>query len=218
MANDRGGGDNFTTREEIIIKKEEKEVTTPIKKKKVTVNLLNIYNSKGELLNTFLENKNKKQLRDIDKSIEKVTDQTASRESIRRYFQERAEKEGEVYTPKSEKEFKEEKKEFRKKHDNEEFIKSQKVFQNGNSLTFSNKNLIKKFNFMYIQVKVKIYFDGYYVISSQRGDIYHTRIKQRTITKEINKAIRRALAPYGSDLNFELLEWNYVFHRSPIMQ
>lgn len=180
--------------------------------KGLEIKILTIKDKKGQIIKSFVEDKDKVKLIDDNKPIDKVTDKTASKEAIRKYFQVRAEREGFIYEPKTKKELAKEQKTFLKKHDDERYAKAIKVFKNKNKLIFTNKRLIKNFDYTYVQVKLKIYFDGFYTIASGRAKYHPNHITDRQLKGEIYQAIRNCLAPFGSNLKFDLLDWNYVYH------
>lgn len=93
--------------------------------------------------------------------------------------------------------------------------KKSKQFKNGNSIIFTNKRNIDYFDFTYINVRVKVYFDGHHVIARGRSDYkYSSQIKNSEVSYFISQAVIRAIAPYGSNLKFKPLSWSYAYHIS----
>lgn len=109
--------------------------------------------------------------------------------------------------------------------------KTEKVFTTTSTELISTKKrgIIKDYNFMYIRAKVKIFFDGFYVVSYGRSDYFYRNLTPELAKKgykqfrkgiplsleksALAQAILRALAPYGYDLEFKLLEWRYAYHK-----
>lgn len=161
----------------------------------------------GILIRRFRYNEKRKNIKNFH--LEKE----ASEESIKNYFAKRHKKEtGQKYIPTSQEEY--EKKAVILSEYKKEERKKSRVFRNENRLIFTGKKQVKNFDYVYINVKVKVYFDGVYVIANGRSDyIYHRQIKESEKIFYVNQAMRRAIAPYGSNVSFKPISWQYVYHQ-----
>ncbi|MFW6130100.1 MAG: hypothetical protein ACOC56_02875 [Atribacterota bacterium] len=100
------------------------------------------------------------------------------------------------------------------KRKDEKYRSNIKEFKNENRLIFTNKKKIHNFTHTYILVKVRIYFNGFYTIAKGRSDyIYNRHIEDTELMYLINQATMRAVAPYGSNIKFKLITWNYVYYQ-----
>lgn len=128
---------------------------------------------------------------------------------IREYYQNKSHS---VYTPTATRDYTEQLNTFipNNKIKNKEVLN----FKNENRLIFTKNKNIKQFDYMYINVAVKVYFDGHYIIARGRSDyVYGRTITDREEYSYIRQAIKRAIAPYGSNLKFKLLNWSYAYHQ-----
>lgn len=178
------------TKEELIINRyhyRDKEYIT-LKKKN------------GKVIKKFNYSDKKKNIKNISET--KYTNE----ENIRYYYQKKS---PEKYEPTTKNDYKEQLNNFPKNK-----RKSTLVFKNENRLVFTHQKYIKKFDYMYINAQVRVYFDGVYTIASGRSNyVYARKISDDEEAQALKQAIKRAIAPYGSNLKFKLINWNYVFHQ-----
>jgi hypothetical protein len=91
------------------------------------------------------------------------------------------------------------------------------TFKNTGELFSSRSRLSNKYwNYMYIEVVVSIHFDFKQMIEKGKGNNYYELIPDYEITSEIYRGIMRAISKYGSNVNFRLLRWYYVYRKRPI--
>jgi hypothetical protein len=161
-----------------------------------------VYNSDGNLVKRFHYKENAKTFSSINKT------KYANEETIRKYYQSKSDV---PYKPTTKTEYK---KQFEKFEHNKIQSPHEKVFKNKNRLLFRKDKRIQNFDYMYINVRVKIYFDGVYSISSGRSNYYYGKqISDSEERQALQQAIRRAIAPYGYSVKYELLNWNYAYHQ-----
>ena len=199
-----------------------KKLIITVKKRKVEgikkrVKFIYIRDEKGRIKKTFIYDRERKQSLEATKTLSQIDDTHASKESIRKYFQKRAEKEGIKYNPKNPDELLVQEKNFINNHIGKSYVRSVKTFKNENQLIFTNKRKITNFeknkiDYTYVQVDLRIYFDGHYIETSGKGRNYSHQLTNTELREEIHQAILNGLAPYGSNLKFDLLRWNYVYH------
>lgn len=153
----------------------------------------------------FIEDKNVKIINNFH------TDKYASKEALINYFSKR---DNTVYEPTTEEDFKKElEKNYKKISSNRNLNNKYKYFKNGNRMYFSNNQLKDNYNNKYIYVKLKIYLDGVYVITFGRGRPYKGHLNKEQIRKEIHQATLNGIAPYGSNVHFEVIDWNFGHHQ-----
>lgn len=123
---------------------------------------------------------------------------------------------GEKYIPTSKKELKTQIASFTDIHKDSKYIKHIKTFRTSeNRVLYSNKQLSNiNFTYAYINVKVKVYLNGYFVYSFGRSDLMKRHIKKYELEYHINKAIKRAIAPFGSNVKFKPVEWTYAYKQN----
>jgi len=212
------------------IEKKEKLLKVLKKYEKITVNpdnqyykdedkkelIVNKYEYKGKNYIILKDNKNKviKRFKYDEKATQiKNLSKTkyANEKTIKDYYRLQSD---EKYIPTSKKEGKENLKQLIKNDEQDiKYHKDIKVFQNENRLIFTNKKQIKSFDYMYMNVTVKIYFDGFYTIVNGRSDYIYRQILENEKMRLIQQAIKRAIAPYGSNVKFKLIEFKYVYHQ-----
>ena len=200
---------------------------------KKQINFIRYYKTiKGERKEFIkLETPERKEIKTFDYNIKSKqiknfkTQKTANEQSIFRYYNRKSEK---AYKPLTIKQsnnlINSEIKDNKKKLDIEN--KDNKLFGTGSEIRFSKYNRITNFDYMYISVKLKIYFDGVFTYATGRGDYYYKekpeyisarlkklpdRIRNQDIEKEIKKAVKRALAPFGYEVKFKLVSWKFCY-------
>lgn len=173
-----------------------------------------VQNKNGHTIKKFKRNDRLKNIKNFKTQV------SGNEEAIRNYFQKRFEKSGGKYKPTDSKYIKYSVSKQINKNETEKKDKIIKNLINGNQYIFSNKQSFKKskYNFVYVSVKVKIWFNGIWLYNWGKGDNFHKEdypkgIPKKKLREQIIKGIRWALAPYGSDLKFELISWQYIYHR-----
>lgn len=167
-----------------------------------------LYSKNGNLIKRYEYSEKANKLKSLS------TTEKTNEKRIREYYQENDMKKGEIYTPTNTKS-----KEYNEHLTNfidNGIIKENQTheFKNENRLVFRKDKKIRQFDYMYINVEVKVYFDGHYTIARGRSDyVYGRMIEDREEFSYIRQAIKRAIAPYGSNLKFKLLNWNYAYHQ-----
>ena len=185
------------------------------------INYISVQDRERTFFKEFRQDSKKTRLTDENLSLDYISDKTASKKSLRRYFQKRAEKQGFIYRP-TESEWlesqdntklNETEQKFLQKHESDQtYVKDIHTFETtDNKIIFTNRRRIKNFKYTYISVKVKIFFDGYYVIAKGRSGYRFEQITDEQLQKVLNEAIRYTLKPYGSNLKFELIDWSYGY-------
>lgn len=176
---------------------------------------LKIYTYDGEMYIKVMESDRERFKFIYDPEVKRIHNikiqKRASEEAIREYYQRISKEE---YTPLN---FNQATSEINRLSNSKAKVisKREKVFKNGNRIIFTNKRNIQNFDFTYITVRVKVYFDGHYVISRGRSDYRYFRdIKDDEIPYYISQAVMRAIAPYGSNLNFKPLSWSFAYHQT----
>ena len=190
-----------------------KKLTIDINEKKNEIVIKDLH---GKIDKKFIYNEDIKVIRNWK------TQKQASEKAILEYFKRKAE--GHIYKPTTPEEYKsrfevfvkEENKnlsEEEKKYHTTKFIK-------GSKLIHTRQKRLKEFDYMYIEVIIKVHFDGYYTNAWGKGNNYYNPpnnkgIPKGKISNEIHKATLWALAPYGSNVDFRFISWGYVYHKPP---
>jgi len=174
--------------------------------------IIYVKNKEGTTLRKFEHDENIKVLRNFN------TQKRANEQVILEYFKRKAE--GHIYKPTTKEEFNSRFDVFVADNKFKSYNKHYKTFNKGSYLTFANQKRLKDFDYMYIQVTLKIHFDGFYTEARGRSDYYYKSeykngVPNNDITKAIHQATMRALAPYGSNLDFRFIGWQFVYHRPP---
>jgi hypothetical protein len=163
---------------------------------------ISIHKSNGNLVKRFQYADNAKPIKGLNNT------KYANEKTIRYYYQNKSD---DKYEPTTKGEYKEQ---FKKLEDKKLKQKDIKVFKNENRLIFTHNKNIKNFDYMYINAKVKIFLDGQVVIAYGRSSyIYGRNISDSEEAQALQQAVRRAIAPYGSNLKITMLSWNYVYHQ-----
>lgn len=186
---------------------------------KKRLNIIRFYRKDKDFMKITDSKNNTLRIFEYDEKIKKITNfnnqKRANEESLLNYFKNKSDK---TYNVTSKKEYKKEFNQFKDLNKNKKYEKDIKTFFNENRLIFSNKKTIRNYNFMYINVKVKIFLNGFYVYSHGRSnyfykDEYPKGIPVSLHNKSIQQAVLRAIAPFGSSVKFELITWKYVYHQ-----
>lgn len=173
----------------------------------------------GKMIQDFKHNPNVKTIKNFN------TQKSASEKAILEYYKKQAK--GHVYKPTTKEEFN---KRFEVFVDSNKRKKPRKAdvkeFNIGSRLLFANQRRIHNYDYMYVQVVLKIHFDGHYDLARGRSDYYYKDdVRFRSYKKGIPRselhhailqATKRALAPYGSNLDFRFVKWQYVYHQPPL--
>jgi len=151
----------------------------------------------------FLYSPTAPKIRDIKKT------KSANEESLRYYYKNLSD---EPYNPNTNDDNKKELNKLEEKKPKSET--KNKKFKNGNQIIFTNNQRVKNFDYTYINVRVKVYFDGHHVIANGRSDYkYYEQIKNNEISFYLKQAIMRAISPYGSNLKYRALSWSFAYHQ-----
>lgn len=164
----------------------------------------------NKIIKTFLyDSKRTKPIIHLSKN------KTANEKVIFDYYKSRHKKEtGNDYKGLSPEKFKKDFIKFKEKNEIDKFKYSSKQFKNRNRLIFSNKKIKEDFDFMYIQVRLKIYLDGIYVYDVGRSKYkYDKEIKNNEVPIYLKQAILNCIGRYGSEVNFKLLSWAFGYHQ-----
>lgn len=167
-----------------------------------------------KLIREFEHDENVKKITNFDKQTK------ANEEVILNWYKNRSK---EKYVATSEDEIKTQLSEIKRDHRVriKHFTKSR--------ILFSPTKKKLNFDYMYVVVKVKIYLDGYNAYSKGRSDYFYyneTRGEKRIykahgnkgipneqLSSAISQASMRAIAPFGSKVKFDIINWHYAYHQ-----
>lgn len=197
-------------------------------KKSYTANekleFISISDTKNNVLHTY-------KVDERIRNMKSLQDKKSNEKALRNYFQKRSRKK---YNPVTREDLKKETESFTNKNKLSKKVdrETETIFltQHSRLISTRKQHRIKRYDYMYIRVKVKIFFDGFYVIAFGRSDYFyrhpHYVLQKKGYKSFVNgispmhekyaieQAIQRALAPYGSNLDFKLLDWKYVYHQN----
>lgn len=96
----------------------------------------------------------------------------------------------------------------------QKYYKKIRNFKKGSRIIFSNQKRIRTFDYTYVSVNVRVYFDGFYTDVTGRSDyIKGKQIPNNEIPELIRIAVIRAIAPFGSNVNFKILDYNLAYYQ-----
>lgn len=133
---------------------------------------------------------------------------------IKLFFQEESRKAGKEVILKTKKDLKKELEKFQKKP--KKFDPKQRTifYNNENRLTVSNRQRSSfKFSSVFIRVKLWVHFNGVRYPAQGFSNHYDQKMPQKLIKSELFIAIRRALAPFGYNVSWELRNWDFLYYR-----
>ena len=221
--NDKLTSESPTRKRKLSISRYEKNVSG------ITLTYVRVKNNRGNKIKDFvLDDDTHRNGIKIDKndtpikSLDSFQDKSGNEKIIRQFIQKHSD---ENYKPVSKKEHLEKRKQLEKEGLIK--VKSVKEFADSKIIFSKSAKPPKNYTYTYIQVTVKIFFDGFYVLNVGRSDYllkednpsYSARLRRKAgtlpssnIRLYIRQAVNRALAPYGSDLKFELQDWSYAYY------
>lgn len=173
------------------------------------IDYIKISDAKNNTIKNFIYDKRIRHIRNFH------TQRRANEEAILNYFKSKSKRK---YMPTTEKQKQKYNESMKKLHKHKPYQKRVKTFKNENRLIFTNKGKVKNYNYVYIRAEVMVYLDGvktkaygrskYYYSSEYIGGIPKSEIKEAIAT-----AIIRAIAPFGSNVKFKPLRWDFVYHQ-----
>jgi len=160
----------------------------------------------------FVKDENKNLIRKFkkDKRIKHIknfhTQKTASTQAIHNYFRSKVDD----YKPVPEEKFEKNINNLLDKKKGEEKVE---YFKNTDKKITTKRFKSQPFRYMFLEVTVIIRHNGIRTKEKARGEIYHypNKITSGLIEMELRKAILRALAKYGSNIDFRPIDWRFVY-------
>lgn len=191
---------------------------------KTTTDTLFLHNAKGQIIKIYIHD-------DRVKNMKSLGEHRANEKAIRYFYQKHSNRK-ELYLPITPEKLKTMVSKFEDIHKGKDYVKDIKEYRTvQNRLIFTNQKRISDFDFMYIRVKIRINFDGVYIYSYGRSNYFYKELTPELAKKgyrlhkkgilpteekaALSKAIIEALRPYGYDLEYKLVSWNYVYHQRP---